>query len=96
MATKGEALLTVPQASRVIGVSTATVWRLIRRGALPSVRKEGRRLIPKRALEVRAVRQDADAVPPFGPEHPIFRLVGSARSGGKEPGARDKHAILDR
>jgi len=26
----------------------------------------------------------------------MFRLVGAGRGGGRTPGARDKHAILDR
>jgi len=32
---------------------------------------------------------------PFTENHPIFRLMGAGRSGGRSPGARDKHAILD-
>lgn len=95
MAKKGEALVTVVEASRAIGVSTATVWRLIQRGALPSVRRNGRRLIPARALGRGILGRSSEKLPPFGPTHPIFRLVGAARSGGAAPGARDKHAILE-
>jgi len=36
-----------------------------------------------------------EEVPPLDKNHPIFRLVGAGRSGGKLPGARDKHAIVD-
>jgi hypothetical protein len=36
------------------------------------------------------------AVPPLTEDHPIFRLVGAGRGGGHAPGARDKHAILDK
>ncbi len=85
------ALLTVEEAGQVMGVSRATVWRLIRQGALPSVRRRGRRLVPKGAV---ARRVTAGAVLPLRENHPIFRLVGAGRSGGRTPGARDKHAIL--
>lgn len=85
----------VPEAGRVLGVSESTVWRMIRRGALPSVRKEGRRLVPRRALEKGARAVIGDRIPPFTENNPIFRLVGAGRSGGQEPGARDKHTILD-
>ena len=95
MAETGEALVTITEASRALGVSTATVWRLIQRGALPSVRRNGRRLVPARALERGILRRSDEKLPAFGPTHPIFRLVGSARSGGAAPGARDKHAILE-
>ena len=36
-----------------------------------------------------------DPIPPLTADHPIFRLVGTGRSGGVLPGARDKHAIID-
>lgn len=86
----------VPEAGRVLGVSESTIWRMIRRGALPSIRKGGRRLVPRRALQdgVRSVAEDR--VPPFTEDNPIFRLVGAGRGGGRDPGARDKHAIPDR
>jgi hypothetical protein len=35
-------------------------------------------------------------LPPFGADHAIFRLVGVGRGGGQRPGARDKHALLER
>lgn len=79
-----------------MGVSRSTVWRLIRRGSLPSIRKAGRRLIPKQALATRATRNTRQGIPPLSQDHPIFRLAGAGRGGGKKPGARDKHAILDK
>src|SRR5436190_21601933 len=88
-------LVSVDQAGHLLGVSRSTVWRLIQRGALPSVRRAGRRLVPMTALHTRARRGHAPAVPAFSEDHPIFRLVGAGRSGGSTPGARDKHAILD-
>jgi len=89
-------LVTVEEAGRALGVSRSTVWRLIQRGELPSVRRDGRRLVPSTAVRTRArVRQSA-RLPSFTPDHPIFRLIGAGRGGGKAPGARDKHAILDR
>jgi excisionase family DNA binding protein len=91
-----EQLLTVDMAGRALGVSRSTVWRLIHRGSLASVRRGGRRLIRADGLRKAAHRRTRTQVPPFSDAHPIFRLVGAGRSGGRSPGARDKHAILDR
>ena len=87
-------LLTVSQARQALGVSASTIWRMIRRGALPSVRRGGRRLVPRRALRPRVSRPGLE-IPPLTLSHPIFRLVGAGRSGGQLPGARQKHDILD-
>jgi excisionase family DNA binding protein len=89
-------MITVEEAGRTLGVSRSTVWRLIQRGDIPSVRRGGRRLVPARAVEMRARRRRTEGIPPFSHDHPIFRLVGAGRGGGRTPGARDKHAILDR
>jgi len=35
-------------------------------------------------------------IPPFRHDHSMFRLIDAGRGGGQRPGARDKHAILDR
>jgi excisionase family DNA binding protein len=43
MAQGTPSLVSVVEAGRALGVSLSTVWRLIRRGALPSVRRGGRR-----------------------------------------------------
>ena len=91
-----ETLATVLEAGHALGVSESTIWRMIRRGALPSVRRSGRRLIPRKALHSRKASKQPDGIPPLTSEHPIFRLTGAGRSGGQAPGARDKHAILDR
>ena len=94
-ANESAALLTVREAGESLGISESTVWRMIRRGELPSIRRGGKRLIPAEQLEARArVRQDEELTP-LTEDHPIFRLVGAGRSGGQGPGARDKHAILD-
>lgn len=89
-------MITVDEAGRALGVSRATVWRLIQRGDLPSIRRRGRRLVPSTAIQTRAPRRRTGRIPPFSDDHPIFRLVGAGRGGGRTPGARDKHAILDR
>ena len=91
-------LITVEEAGRALGVSRSTVWRLIQRGELPSIRRGGRRLVPADAARKRPRRGagSAAAVPPLTEDHPIFRLVGAGRGGGNAPGARDKHAILDK
>ncbi len=94
MGTKDD-LLSIEEAGRALGVSVSTIWRRIRSGDVPSVRRAGRRLIPSRALSRARPRGAEPEVPEFNEQHPIFRLLGAARSGGKAPGARNKHAILD-
>jgi len=91
-----ETLITVEDAGRALGVSRSTVWRLIQRGDLPSVRRGGRRLVPANAIRTRTARRRQAGIPALSHDHPIFRLVGAGRGGGRTPGARDKHAILDR
>lgn len=88
-------MLTVDEAGLALGVSRATVWRLIRRGDLSSIRRGGRRLVPSTAIQSRVHRSRGGQIPPFSHDHPIFRLVGAGRGGGQAPGARDKHGILD-
>lgn len=87
-------LVSVEEAGRALGVSRSTVWRLIKRGELASVRRGGRRLVRAAAVRKRARSQIAN-LPPFTLDHPMWRLAGAGRSGGRLPGARDKHAILD-
>lgn len=89
-------MVTVEEAGRALGVSRSTVWRLIQRGDLASVRRGGRRLVPTTALGTHSRRKQKARIPPFRHDHPMFRLVGAGRGGGSAPGARDKHAILDR
>lgn len=95
MARPAESFTDVAEAARLLGVSSSTVWRLIRRGALPSIRRGGRRLIPRSALVPRTLERQAEAIPPLTPDHPIFRLAGAGRGGGRKPGAREKHRLLD-
>ena len=89
-------LVTVEEAGRALGVSRSTIWRLIRRGELPSVRRGGRRFVPSTAVQTGARRRARAKIPALTLDHPIFRLAGAGRGGGIAPGARDKHAILDR
>jgi excisionase family DNA binding protein len=89
-------MVSVEQAGRALGVSRSTIWRLIQRGELPSVRRNGRRLVPVSAVRARTRRRTTARIPALSHDHPIFRLVGAGRGGGRAPGARDKHAILDR
>ena len=86
-------LITIDEAGHLLGVSRSTVLRLIQRGELPSVRRGRRRLVPLTALRTR--RRRSTRIPAFSHDHPIFRLVGAGRGGGKLPGARDKHLIPD-
>jgi excisionase family DNA binding protein len=96
MSTRPDNLLSIAEVRERLGVSASTVWRLIRRGRLRSVRQGGRRLVPATALRLLSARHAGADIPPLTAEHSIFRLVGAGRSGGVGPGARDKHAILDR
>jgi excisionase family DNA binding protein len=90
---ENEVFATVEEAGRLLGLSPATVWRRIRSGEIASVRRRGRRLVPRAALD-RGGRRNPEEVPAMRADHPIFRLVGTGRSGGRLPGARDKHAVL--
>lgn len=88
--------VSVSSAGHVLGVSRSTIWRMIRRGDLASISQGGRRLVLAEGLRTGAMRTGRGRVPPLSKDHAIFRLVGAGRSGGKLPGAREKHAILDR
>jgi excisionase family DNA binding protein len=95
MARRPTAILGPSDAALRLGVSLSTVWRRIRDGSLPSLRKGGRRMIPESALD--SFRPSGPrALAPFTHEHPIFRLAGAFRGGGKRPGSSEKHALLDR
>jgi excisionase family DNA binding protein len=93
-ANSGRLLMSVEEAGHALGISRSTIYRMIRRGSIRSVRKDGRRLISKQVISGGG-RQATRRLPPFTLDHPIFRLLGAGRSGGNAPGARDKHAILD-
>jgi excisionase family DNA binding protein len=88
-------LLTIDEATRALGVSRSTLWRRLQHGDLPSVRRGGRRLVRLTATRKAARRRATAEIQPFTESHPIFRLMGAGRSGGRPPGAREKHAILD-
>ena len=89
-------LLTIPQAARALGVSESTVWRRLRAGTLPSMRRGGRRYIPTRSLRGdAAVEMATGALPTFTTENPVFTMVGMGRSNDeKGPGSSDKYAVL--
>ena len=88
-------LVGIDEACSALGISRSTLFRWIRRGSIQSIRQGGRRLIRKQALLGVSTRRASSGIPPFTLAHPIFRLVGGGHGGGKIPGARDKHAILD-
>jgi excisionase family DNA binding protein len=96
MGTETSDLLTIDEVRVRLGVSKSSVWRLLRRGAIRSVRRGGRRLVPLDALAGFTRATQHEEIPPFTKDHPILRLVGAGRSGGRKPGARNKHDILDR
>jgi excisionase family DNA binding protein len=88
-------LLTIQEAVRALGISRSTLWRRLRRGEIPSVRRSGRRLVRVTSVGKAAQGKAEGDIPPLTENHPIFRLTGAGRSGGQLPGARDKHAVLD-
>ena len=88
-------LLTIEETSRRLGVSASTVWRLIRRGAVRSVRQDGRRLIAEDSVAQRIGASRDSRIPPFTRDNPVFRLAGAGRSGGRGPGSDDKYGILE-
>jgi len=90
-----DSLVNIDEACNALGISRSTVFRLIRRGAIPSVRRGGRRLIRKQALVTAGLSRMEHDIAPLTPDHPIFRLVGAGHGGGRPPGARHKHAIID-
>lgn len=85
-------MLSVEDARAALGVPRATVWRMIQRKELASVRQRGRRLIPEASL--RSALRPPRLIP-MSPHDPMARFIGIAHSGGKGPGASDKHAILE-
>lgn len=87
--------MSVAEAGQALGVSPSTVWRMIRRGDLPSLRQRGRRLVLSQALSAGVTRVRRGEIPAFTRDHPIFRLVGAGHGGGHPPGARDKHVLVD-
>lgn len=87
-------LLTIDEATQALGISRSTLWRRVRSGNIPSIRRGGRRLVQLPASGKTGRANVSGDIPAFTKDHPIFRLVG-AGCGGGQPGARDKHAILD-
>jgi len=85
----GGLLLSPADFAKASGISLSTVWRKLRRKELPSVKRGGKRLIPADAV----VEQEA-APRLLDDDHPIWKLVGAAKSGGAGPGSSDKHFHL--
>ena len=88
VAEAGDALLTPAAFAKASGVSLSTVWRRLRTGDLPSVKRGRRRLIPADALSGPAGGL------PIDDDHPIWKLVGAGKSGGAGPGSADKYFHL--
>jgi len=89
--------LTPVEAARRLRVSDSTIWRLLRREQLQSVKIGGRRRIPAGAIGrvARSVRAERPQdIPPFTLADALFTLAGRFRSDGKGPGSADKHRYL--
>jgi excisionase family DNA binding protein len=86
------------EAAGRLGVSESTVWRLLRRGQLASIKLGGRRRIAVGALrQARSVPERVfrpEDIPRLTLDDPLFRLAGKFRSDGSLPGASDKHFYL--
>ncbi len=87
-------LATVKEATEALGISRSTLWRRIRSGDISSISRGGRRLVQLPSPRASERAKYTVDIPPFTENHPIFRLIGAGRGSG-QPGARDKHAILD-
>lgn len=86
--------MAVPEAAAELQVSESTVWRLLRAGSLASVVEQGRRRVLRTAVERRAGARKGAGLKPLTPDHPLWKWVGSARSGGVGPGSEDKYGVL--
>lgn len=95
MATKW---LTPAETAKRLGVSESTVWRLLRRERLRSVKVGGRRRVAAGALRavVRAAGRatGGGGVPPLTLDDALFELAGKFHGDGSAPGSSDKHACL--
>ena len=49
--TKNEAVMTVPEAARVLRVSRGTAYEYVQRGLIPHIRLSGRIIIPRTRFE---------------------------------------------
>jgi excisionase family DNA binding protein len=94
MPSRRKSLISVSAAAEELGVSLSTVWRMIRRGELLTVRVGRRRFLTTSALSEKRVSPPAQRLKPFGSDHPMWHLIGAFRSGGAGPGSGDKYAIL--
>ncbi|MBX7113325.1 MAG: helix-turn-helix domain-containing protein [Myxococcaceae bacterium] len=92
---KQQELFSIAAAGRELGVSISTIWRMVRRGELPTVRLAGRRLVPRKGLRSARHFRELRSVPPLTTNHSLFGLIGAGRSGGAGPGSSDKYAVLD-
>ena len=89
-------LVTIDVVIEELGVSRSTVWRMIRRGELSTVRVGRRRLVPKQSLRTRRVKTSrSDKPKPFTMDSPLWRLFGAGRSGGGKPSSSDKYAMYE-
>ncbi|MBI3181164.1 MAG: helix-turn-helix domain-containing protein [Myxococcales bacterium] len=87
-------MISVSEAAEALGVSESTLWRMLRRGEIKSVRRSGRRLVERASVERKAIRPKSEAPSGLTREHPIWRLVGAFKSEGVGPGSGDKHEVL--
>lgn len=81
--------LTPAEFAKANGVSLSTVWRLLRRRELASIKRRGKRFIAPGAV-IRTRKMNL----PLTAEHPIWALVGAGKSGGAGPGSSDKRRYL--
>lgn len=91
---KTASTMAVHEAAAELHVSESTIWRLLRAGSLASVVEHGRRRVLRSAVERRGRERVTTALRPLTTDHPLWKLVGSARSGGVGAGSEDKYGVL--
>ena len=72
------------------GLSLSTVWRRIRTGELRSRKIKGRRYVSADA----ASRAKPSTPLLWDDNHPMWKFLGCAKSGGAGPGSADKYSLL--
>ncbi|MBI2895672.1 MAG: helix-turn-helix domain-containing protein [Deltaproteobacteria bacterium] len=88
-----ERWLTLKDAADRLGVSRTTLFRMLRRGELGTIRRGRFRLVSERSIRDRLARPEA-RFPAYTEDHPFRNLVGKFRSEGEGPGSSDKYKVL--
>lgn len=88
-----ERWLTLKDAADRLGVSRTTLFRMLLRGELGTIRRGRFRLVSERSIRDRLARSEV-RFPVYTEGHPFRELIGKFRSVGRGPGSSDKYAVL--